>query len=109
MGNVPTSEALTVRWAEVLADRTLRDLPYKIELNAWGKIEMSPASNRHGLLQARLASELGRQLPGGEVITECSVLTQIGVRVPDVAWVSAQFLELHGEVTPVPDCPRNLH
>ena len=105
MGNVPTSEALTVRWAEVLADRTLRDLPYKIELNAWGKIEMSPASNRHGLLQARLASELGRQLPGGEVITECSVLTQIGVRVPDVAWVSAQFLELHGEVTPFPTAP----
>ncbi len=43
MGNVPTPEALTVRWAEVVADRTLRDLPYKIELNAWGKIEMSPA------------------------------------------------------------------
>lgn len=105
MGNVPTSEALTVRWAEVIADRTLRDLPYKIELNAWGKIEMSPASNRHGLLQARVASELRRQLPEGEVITECSVLTEIGVRVPDVAWASAQFLELHGEATPFPRAP----
>jgi hypothetical protein len=77
MGNVPTPEALTVRWAEVIADRTLRDLPYKIELNAWGKIEMSPASNRHRLLQARVASELRRQLPEGEAITECSVLTGI--------------------------------
>jgi Uma2 family endonuclease len=105
MGNVPTPEALTVRWAEVVADRALRDLPYKIELNAWGKIEMSPASNRHGLLQARIASELTRQLPGGEVITECSVLTQIGVRVPDVAWASVQFLDLHGEVTPFPRAP----
>jgi Uma2 family endonuclease len=105
MGNVPTPEALTVRWAEVVADRTLRDLPYKIELNAWGKIEMSPASNRHGLLQARIASELTRQLPGGEVITECSVLTQIGVRVPDVAWASSQFLKLHGDVTPFPTAP----
>lgn len=105
MGNVPTPEALAVRWAEVVSDRTLRDLPYKIELNAWGKIEMSPASNRHGLLQARLASELSRQLPAGEVITECSVLTQIGVRVPDVAWVSSQFLELHGEITPFPAAP----
>jgi len=105
MGNVPTPEALTVRWSEVVADRTLQDLPYKIELNAWGKIEMSPASNRHGLLQARLASELSRQLAGGEVITECSVLTQIGVRVPDVAWASSKFLELHGEVTPFPTAP----
>ncbi len=105
MGNVPTPEALTVRWAEVVADRTLRDLPYKIELNAWGKIEMSPASNRHGLLQARITSELARQLSGGEVITECSVLTQIGVRVPDVVWASAQFLDVHGEVTPFPRAP----
>jgi Uma2 family endonuclease len=105
MGNVPTPEALTVRWAEVVADRTLRDLPYKIELNTWGKIEMSPASNRRGLLQARIASELTRQLPDGEVIAQCSVLTQIGVRVPDVAWASAQFLDLHREVTPFPRAP----
>jgi len=105
MGNVPTPEALMVRWSEVIADRTLRDLPYKIELNVWGKIEMSPASNRHGLLQARIASELSRQLAGGEVITECSVLTQIGVRVPDVAWASPEFMELHGEATPFPAAP----
>ncbi len=105
MGNVPTPEALAVRWAELIADRTLRDLPYKIELNAWGKIEMNPASNRHGLLQARMASELSRQLPDGEAITECSVLTEIGVRVPDAAWASAQFLELHAEVTPFPRAP----
>jgi Uma2 family endonuclease len=105
MGNVPTPEALTVRWAEVIADRTLRDLPYKIELNAWGKIEMSPASNRHALLQARLVSELARQLPAGDVFTECSVLTEIGVRVPDVAWASSQFVDRHGEATPFPSAP----
>ena len=34
-------------WEEVLADRSLQDLPYKIELNKWGNIEMSPAKNRH--------------------------------------------------------------
>ena len=105
MGNIPTPEALTVRWAEVVADRTLRDLPYKIELNAWGKIEMGPVDNRRGLLQARLASELARQLPAGEVYTECSVLTDIGVRVPDVAWASSGFVDLHGEVTPFPTAP----
>ena len=105
MGNVPTPEALSVRWAQVIADPMLQDLPYKIELNAWGNIEMSPASNRHALLQARVASELARQLQGGEVLTECSVLTQIGVRVPDVAWASSEFLDLHGEATPFPRAP----
>ena len=105
MGNVPTPEALSVRWAQVIADATLQDLPYKIELNAWGNIEMSPASNRHGILQARIASELTRQLSRGEVITGCSVLTQIGVRVPDVAWASSEFLDVHGDTTPFPRAP----
>ena len=71
---------------EVMADPTLQNLPYKIELNARGKIEMSPASNIHGRFQARLASELNARLRAGEAITECSVLTEIGVRVPDVAF-----------------------
>lgn len=105
MGNVPTPEALSVRWAQVIADATLQDLPYKIELNAWGNIEMSPASNKHALLQARVAAELARQLRGGEVLTECSALTQIGVRVPDVAWASSEFLDVHGETTPFPRAP----
>jgi hypothetical protein len=58
MGNVATPETLVLRWNEVLRDPSLQDLPYKIELNARGKIDMSPASNRHARLQARLASEL---------------------------------------------------
>ena len=40
-------------WDEVLADRCLQDLPYKIELNRWGNIEMSPARNRHGRFQRK--------------------------------------------------------
>jgi hypothetical protein len=80
MGNVPTPETLLLRWAEIMRDPSLQNLPYKIELNARGKIEMSPASNRHARLQARLASELTKQLGSGEALTECSVLTEVGVR-----------------------------
>ena len=105
MGYVATPEALALRWAEVIHDPALLDLPYKIELNARGKIEMSPASNRHARLQARLAFELTSQLDSGEALTECSVLTEIGVRVPDVAWASASFLEAHGQSTPFPRAP----
>lgn len=105
MGNVTTPEALSLRWAEVMNDSALRDLPYKIELNAWGKIEMTPASNRHGRLQSCIGAELLRQLPQGIVVNEASILTDIGVRVPDVAWGSADFLRVHGEKTPYPKAP----
>ena len=105
MGNVATAETLAVRWAEILRDPSLQDLPYKIELSARGKIEMSPASNRHALLQAHLAAEFARQLAGGRPLTECSVLTEIGVRVPDVAWASMEFLAAHADATPFPAAP----
>ena len=105
MGNLATPETLVLRWTEVMRDPTLQDLPYKIELNARGKIELSPASNLHGCLQARLAAELARQLPSGSPLTGCSILTQIGIRVPEVAWASAEFLRAHGTSTPFPTAP----
>ncbi len=105
MGNLATPETLSLRWAEVIRDPTLQDLPYKIEINARGKIELSPASNLHGRLQARLAAELARQLPSGSPLTGCSILTQIGIRVPEVAWASAEFLSQHGTLTPFPVAP----
>jgi len=93
------------RWQQVLEDPTLQDLPYKIELNVWGKVEMSPASNRHGRLQAELGAELRRQLPNGVVIAECSILTRIGIRVPDVVWGSGDFFADFGEITPYMRAP----
>lgn len=105
MGDRPTPEALVRQWREIIADPALRQLPYKIELNARGKIEMSPASNLHGYLQSLVATELKRLLPDGVVITEASVLTAIGVRVPDVVWLSATFMQAHGLVTPFPRSP----
>jgi Uma2 family endonuclease len=104
MGNLATPEFLIARWDELCRDASLRNLPYKIELNAWGKVEMSPASNRHSRLQGELAAELKRQL-GGAVFTEGSVLTTIGIRSPDVAWASADFMDKYGEMTPYMRAP----
>ena len=87
-------------WSEVLADESLKNLPYKIELNERGHIEMSPASNRHGFLQSELVWLLRSQLNNGRVITECSVDTPKGVKVADVAWCGDEFLAEHGEATP---------
>ena len=93
-----------MNWADVLADPSLHDLPYKIELDRWGNIVMSPASNRHGALQTRLAAFLERHL-GGEAIAECSVATPEGVKVADVAWCSDAFIGRHGYTTPYPEAP----
>ena len=100
MAKLSTPETLVLRWTEVLRDPTLQDLPYKIELNARAKIEMSPASNLRRRLQARLATELARQLPSGSPLTGCSILTEIGIRVPEVTWASAEFLRAYGTTTP---------
>ena len=105
MGHATPKEMLIARWTELINDPSLHDLPYKIELSADGKIEMSPASNWHGTVQARVAWALKTAMPAGEAITECSVLTQIGVRVPDVAWASREFLESQQDSPPFTGAP----
>jgi Uma2 family endonuclease len=105
MGNLATPEALIARWDEVCHDPSLRDLPYKIELNAWGKVEMSPPSVGHARLQAEIAAQLREQLKDGVALTECPVLTGIGVRVPDVVWASTRFRQRHKGSSPLPRAP----
>ncbi|MBT8419998.1 MAG: Uma2 family endonuclease [Gammaproteobacteria bacterium] len=82
-----------MQWSNVLADPCLQNLPYKIELNGQGKIEMSPASNLHGFTQTEIAFLLRQHLPHGKVITECGIRTVDGVKVADVAWGSTAFFE----------------
>ena len=61
-----------MQWSDVINDPSLRDLPYKIELDAQGRIVMSPASNRHGIQQGKLVRLLAGMLGDGEIATECS-------------------------------------
>jgi len=83
-----------MQWQDVLADPSLKNLPYKIELNEKGIIEMSPASFNHSRLQGKIAVQLSLQL-GGEVFTELAIQTSQGVRVPDVAWGSENYTRQH--------------
>jgi len=89
-----------MEWASVLNNPFLQDLPFKIELNKWGKILMSPASNHHGMLQSEAVFFLRSKLSGGRVITECSIQTEDGVKVADVAWASDDFMQRNGIATP---------
>lgn len=53
-----------MQWSDVLRNPFLQNLPFKIELNKWGKIEMTPASNQHGIAQVELATELRKRRGG---------------------------------------------
>ena len=79
-----------VTWADVCADPILQDLPFKIELDRFGRILMSPASTRHSRAQGQIARLLEGKL-GGEAFPECAIRTAEGVRVPDVVWMSDDF------------------
>ena len=94
-----------MEWAEVINNSVLKDLPFKIELNKWGKILMSPASNRHGILQSEAVYLLRSRLPNGTVIAECSIQTSDGVKVADVAWASDAFMQRNGDATPYQEAP----
>jgi Uma2 family endonuclease len=91
-------------WDDVLASSYLRDLPFKIELNRRGRIELTPRSNKQGQLCASVASELSER-PGGRSSAGCSIATSDGVRVADAAWLSEDFLARFGDTTPYPSAP----
>ena len=96
---------LAVKWRELMENPFFQDVPYKVELNKFGQILMSPASNRHGILQNRVAREIEYEKQSGVVIIECSILTSEGVKVADVAWASDGFYAEFGDKTPYPKAP----
>ena len=83
-----------MQWQDVLADKSLQDLPYKIELNEKGNIEMSPTSFIHSLLQGHITALLNSQ-PNGAALTGLAIQTTKGVRVPDVAWGGTEYISQH--------------
>jgi Uma2 family endonuclease len=79
-----------MRWEEVCENRQLQDLPFKIELNKWGQIVMSPVKIKHSFYQGRIQRLLESLLKTREVMPACAVDTSDGVKVADVVWCSAE-------------------
>jgi Uma2 family endonuclease len=89
-----------MRWEEVCDNRQLQDLPFKIELNKWGQIVMSPVKIKHSFYQGRIQRLLESLLKTGEVMPECAIDTSDGVKVADVVWCSAErFDRIQEEVS----------
>lgn len=99
----PAMKALT--WENLIADRSLRNLPYKIETNRHNKILMSPASFWHGDYQSTINVLLSRLVPCGRTVIECAIQTSEGVRVPDVAWISLERRKPHRRAVVLPIAP----
>jgi Uma2 family endonuclease len=79
-----------MNWQQVLEDKSLRDLPYKIELNKQGQIIMSPVKPRHSAYQGEIVALLGRLKTGGRVLAEPAIETSDNVKVADVGWISIE-------------------
>lgn len=86
---------MQLTWDEICADRSLQDLPYKIETNRHGQIVMSPAKFWHSSRQGKIAHLLGNLGREGMISTETAIQTSDGVKVADVAWSSREFFEAH--------------
>ncbi len=96
---------LTRKWQEVIENPLLQNLPFKIELNKFGQILMSPASNWQGMMKNKVGRLIEVNRQDGVIITECSILTSEGVRVADVVWASDLFIAEFGFKTPYPKAP----
>jgi Uma2 family endonuclease len=98
-----TSAELAARYRALCSDPCFANVPGKVEIDVWGRLLMSPASNYHSALQTRLAQRLAAL--GGEVFVEASVLTTVGALVADVAWASSEFMRAHAFETPYSRAP----
>lgn len=96
---------LTLTWEAVCADPSLRDLPYKIELNRFNQIVMAPANLLHGRYQMKIGQLLGRLMKGGDSISEAAIQTTDNVKVPDVIWASRAWINQHGRKANAPVAP----
>jgi Uma2 family endonuclease len=95
-------DTLVRRWQELATDP---DSPDYYEVNEFGEVIMSPRpTNDHQRVVTAVTLALNQQL-GPEAVQEVSVMTDRGIRVPDVTWMKPeQWVQVKGK-TPLPLVP----
>ncbi len=87
-----------MNWQEVIENRQLRNLPFKIELNEEGEIIMNPVKIRHSFFQSQIVTLMQKFRDDGFSLTECAIKTGKGTKCADVAWASREvFLEIFSQ------------
>lgn len=79
-----------MQWQEVCENKYLQNIPFKIELNRFGQIVMSPAKKKHSVYQGEIEYLLRVHKQGGKVFPECPIQTSDSVKVADVVWMSLE-------------------
>ncbi len=82
-----------MQWQEACESQSLKNLPFKIELDNQGQVLMTPVKVKHSILQGKIIGALYKNLTGGEALAECAIRTKQGTKVADVAWASNDLLE----------------
>jgi Uma2 family endonuclease len=94
-----------MNWQEVCEHPNLRNLPFKIEINEYDHIVMSPVKIYHSLCQGEIEFILRSLLPTGKTLPECAIKTSKGTKVADVAWVSLKLLSKIKHLIETPIAP----
>jgi Uma2 family endonuclease len=79
-----------MNWAEVCEHPSLKNLPFKIELNEYGNIIMSPVKFDHSAYQGEILRLLTMFVFTGRIVVESAIETRKGIKVADVAWLSQE-------------------
>lgn len=77
-----------MKWDSLCDDKSLENLPYRVELSLHSQLIMSPHRSYHSIYQSRIIRWLNRLLPEGEAMPECPIETDMGTVVADVAWAT---------------------
>jgi Uma2 family endonuclease len=83
-----------MKWEEVCEHPSLRNLPFKIELNERGEVIMNAVKVIHSLYQGEIEYLLRSILKNGRTLPECAIKTQQGTKVADVAWATKERVNL---------------
>ncbi len=82
------------RWKDLCADPFWGKMQGRLETDRFGNVIMTPpADPEHGGRQADFVGLFIRLMTGGKAYVECPVSTPEGIKVADVAWVSAERLK----------------
>jgi len=81
-----------LRWEELQNDSSFQGFEGRIETDRHGRVIMSPPPSRfHGNFQSQIVHKLIELIGKGEVVTECPISTEDGVKSADVAWLSPEL------------------
>ena len=105
----PRLKSLIARWDELCRDPSLAGpaLQDRAERVGQGRDEPGERSPRRGSRASR-RWQFEAAAARRPAITECPILTSIGIRVPDVAWASAQFMQAVRRYHALPARARDL-